>query len=127
VILSDELSEAAGKAADQARAPVIRFRLDGTSRAYDPARQAIRPDLADIAEAASHFAPHYAAPLIMRTTRAIDLHERNSSESDALRLLDAGARFAMLDATGGWAWGYALDTHSVGYVVAADLLPDDAA
>ena len=42
-----------------------RFGLAGTSHAYDPRVVAIRPDLADIAVAGVHFAPHYAAPMMM--------------------------------------------------------------
>ena len=41
-----------------------RFGLTGTSQAYDPRVTAIRPDLADIAVAGQHFAPHYAAPMM---------------------------------------------------------------
>ena len=42
-----------------------RFGLSGTSQAFDPRIVAIRPDLADIAVAGTHFAPHYAAPMMM--------------------------------------------------------------
>src|SRR3546814_3002606 len=41
-----------------------RFGLTGSSQVFDPRVVAIRPDLADIAVAGTHFAPHYAAPMM---------------------------------------------------------------
>lgn len=99
-----------------------RFGLAGTSQAYDPRVIAIRPDLADIAVAGHHFAPHYAAPMmmsgvlpaaVMRATPSLDA-EQNSE-------LLFGEGFALLDLTGGWAWGYCLADHYVGYLAAEAL------
>jgi hypothetical protein len=100
---------------------VIRFRLDGPSRAFDPLTQAIRPDLADIAEAHAHFAPHYAEAAQAVTLNETALFASNDEASDVLATLPAGASFALLDVTGDWAWGYAIDGHRVGYVRDADL------
>lgn len=94
----------------------VRFTLDGPSRPYDPARQAIRPDLADIAEADHHFAPHYAEPVMCVANVATGLHERPSDDAPTRAELAPGAGFALLDLSGGWAWGYAVDGHLVGYV-----------
>lgn len=99
-----------------------RFGLAGTSFDYDPRVVAIRPDLADIAVAGQHFAPHYAAPMMrscvlgaspLRAAPALDAEQRSE--------LLFGEGFALLDLTGGWAWGYCLSDHYVGYL-AADAL-----
>lgn len=100
---------------------IIRFRLSGRSRAYDPLTQAIRPDLADVAEAATHFAPHYAEPATTVTLRETPLLASNAADAEVLAILPAGTAFALLDVTGDWAWGYAVDGHRVGYVADADL------
>jgi hypothetical protein len=108
-----------------ARAPAdqpVRFSLAGPSRPYDPARQAIRPDLADVAEAEHHFAPHYAEAVIWQAVCDAPLREQVGS--DLVRdVLKAGDAFALLDLTGGWAWGYRLSDHLVGYVEASALAP----
>jgi cell wall-associated NlpC family hydrolase len=99
-----------------------RFGLTGTSQTFDPRIIAIRPDLADIAVAGQHFAPHYAAPMMrsgvlpaatMRATPSLDAEQTSE--------LLFGEGFALLDLTGGWAWGYSLSDHYVGYL-AADAL-----
>ncbi len=100
---------------------VIRFRLAGRSRAFDPARQAIRPDLADVAEAETHFAPHYAEPVTVVATTATGIFASRDGGEETLGQLEAGAQFALLDVTGEWAWGYRIADHLVGYVRDADL------
>lgn len=93
-----------------------RFTLTGPSRAYDPVHQAIRADLADVAEADHHFAPHYAAPVMSKASVAVELREQPSNDAAVRSTLGEGGAFALLDLTGGWAWGYAVDGHVVGYV-----------
>ncbi len=98
------------------------FHLSGQSQSLDPRTHAVRPDLADIALADRHFAPHYAsavlrycavsfAPLML----APDLVAEQGSE------LQRGEAFHLLDISAGWAWGYCGHDHYVGYV-RADLL-----
>jgi hypothetical protein len=111
------LSSSAAKSESE----IIRFRLAGPSHAYDPLTQAIRPDLADIAEAHAHFAPHYAEPAMTVTLTETRLFASNDEAAEVLATLSAGAAFALLDVTGDWAWGYALEGHRVGYVRDADL------
>ncbi|QJQ32352.1 SH3 domain-containing protein [Sphingomonas lacunae] len=101
----------------------VRFHLSGHSRPYDPTRQAIRPDLADLAEAEHHFAPHYAKPADWLASADTILRASADSDAEERQRLKAGDRFALLDITGGWAWGYAVDGHVVGYVEAAELSP----
>ena len=101
----------------------VRFSLSGVSRSYDPARQAIRPDLADVAEAAHHFAPHYAEAADWQVTAATVLRESPSLDAAERASLAVGDSFALLDLTGGWAWGYAVDGHVVGYVEANTVGP----
>ena len=109
----------------EGKSAIIRFRLDGHSHAYDPLTQAIRPDLADIAEAETHFAPHYAEAAATVTLRATALLASNDVGAEVRAMLPAGAAFALLDVTGDWAWGYAVDGHRVGYVADADLSSPD--
>ena len=99
-----------------------RFGLRGTSQPYDPRIVAIRPDLADIAVAGQHFAPHYAAPM-MRSGAVPSAAIRSAPSLDAEQTSELllGEGFALLDLTGGWAWGYSLADHYVGYL-AADAL-----
>ena len=99
-----------------------RFGLTGTSQAYDPRIVAIRPDLADIAVAGQHFAPHYAAPM-MRSggLAAASLRAEPSLGAEQTSELLFGEGFALLDLTGGWAWGYCLADHYVGYLAAEAL------
>jgi hypothetical protein len=49
----------------------------------------------------------------------------STSDEAPKAMLEAGSRFAVLDVTGGWAWGYETAGHAVGYVRAADLDQDD--
>jgi hypothetical protein len=100
---------------------IIRFRLSSPSRPYDPLVQAIRPDLADIAEAHAHFAPHYAEPAMTVTLTETCLFAANDEAAEVRATLPAGTGFALLDVTGDWAWGYVVDGHRVGYVRDADL------
>lgn len=99
-----------------------RFGLAGTSHAYDPRVVAIRPDLADIAVAGVHFAPHYAAPMMMSgVLPAAVMRASPSLDAEQTSELLFGEGFALLDLTGGWAWGYSLADHYVGYLAAEAL------
>ena len=61
-------------------------------------------------------ASHYAEPLDRALATATELRSGPSADAAAIRLLEPGEAFAMLDDTLGWAWGYAGDDHRVGYV-----------
>lgn len=99
-----------------------RFGLTGTSHVYDPRIVAIRPDLADIAVAGQHFAPHYAAPMMRSgVLPAATLRAEPSLDAEQTSELLFGEGFALLDLTGGWAWGYCLADHYVGYLAAEAL------
>lgn len=76
-----------------------------------------------MAEAEHHFAPHYAEAVIWQAVRSAPLREQAGGEA-VRTTLEAGERFALLDLTGGWAWGYRLSDHLVGYVEASALTPD---
>jgi hypothetical protein len=96
--------------------PPVRFTLSGPSRPYDPVHQAIRRDLADIAEAKHHFAPHYAEPVMCTASAEVELRAEPTLDAPARATMPQGCGFALLDLTGGWAWGYMVDGHVVGYV-----------
>ena len=94
-----------------------RFRLEGRSQNFDPRTDAIRPDLADVALASRHFAPHYAKAVNRSCVVArTPVRAKPDSGSEMVSELLFGEGFALLDITGGWAWGYCLHDHYVGYV-----------
>ena len=98
-----------------------RFGLSGISQAFDPRTVAIRPDLADIAVAGQYFAPHYAAPMMRSVRVATPLRSTSGGDGETLAQLLPGEGFALLDVTGGLAWGYRLSDHLVGYCPEAAL------
>ena len=61
-------------------------------------------------------ASHYAEPLSRVIATAAVLRGEPSDNSAAVRDLDVGEPFDMLDDSLGWAWGYAGDDRRVGYV-----------
>jgi hypothetical protein len=100
-----------------------RIRLDGPSVRLDPRLHAWRNDIADIALAGRLFAPHYAAP-VARACGLIATAVRAEPDegAEAVSELLPGEGFAMLDLMSGWAWGYCLADHRVGYVEAIELV-----
>jgi DNA-binding MarR family transcriptional regulator len=81
-----------------------------------------RSDIADIALAGRLFAPHYAAPLIRACGMiATPVLNEPADGAEAVSELLPGEGFAVLDVTAGWAWGYCLADHRVGYVEAIEL------
>lgn len=99
-----------------------RFRLEGKSHSFDPRIEAIRPDLADVELASRHFAPHYAAAVLRNCTVArTPVRAKPDDAAEMISELLYGEGFALLDITGGWAWGYSLHDHYVGYVHADTL------
>ncbi|HUE78895.1 MAG TPA: hypothetical protein VMN38_04620 [Sphingomicrobium sp.] len=92
------------------------FALTGPSDPPDPATHAYRPDLADAALAHQVIASHYAEPLERAVARPAILRSGPSDQADALLELEPGDRFAMLDNSLGWAWGYGGASRRVGYV-----------
>ena len=61
-------------------------------------------------------ASHYAEPLTRQVVNSAVLRGGPSDESEALRDLDSGEPFDLLDNSLGWAWGYAGAERLVGYV-----------
>jgi len=99
-----------------------RVALDGVSRRYDARVNAIRPDLADVALAELYFAPHYAAAVPRGVVApSAPLRGAPDTATTAISELLHGENFHMLDARGGWAWGYCGHDHYVGYVEIAAL------
>lgn len=94
-----------------------RFGLTGRSKSFDPRTAAIRPDLADVAVAGEYFAPHYAAPMMCSgVVPHAAIRARPSLDAPQVNELLFGEAFALLDVTGGWAWGYSHADHYVGYL-----------
>lgn len=99
-----------------------RISLDGPSVRLDPRLNAWRSDIADIALAGRLFAPHYAAPLLRACGLiATSVLQEPDDGAEAVSELLPGEGFAVLDLTAGWAWGYCLADHRVGYVEAIEL------
>ena len=92
------------------------FALTGPSNPPDPAYNAYRPDLADAELAHQVIASHYAERLERVVARPAILRGRPSDDAEALLELKLGDRFAMLDNSLGWAWGYAGNDRRVGYL-----------
>lgn len=86
----------------------------------DPREAAWRDDLADIALSGSVAVPAYASPILkcVGVERAA-LHA--SPNGIAVSELLFGEEFAVLEISGGWAWGYGCHDHYVGYVRAEAL------
>lgn len=99
-----------------------RFSLSGPSLPLDPRIHAFRHDLADIALAGRVIAPHYARPVV-RSCGAHAAFVRGAANSDAeiVTELLPGEEYAVLEYAGGWAWGYCVADHIVGYVEAIAL------
>jgi hypothetical protein len=88
----------------------------------DPRVNAFRNDIADIALAGRLFAPHYAKPLIRSGGMiATPLRSEPGDTEAQISELLPGEHFAVLDINAGWAWGYAVADHRVGYVEAIEL------
>ena len=79
--------------------------------------------MADVALAGRLFAPHYARPLIFVCAVAV-LPVLDRPDGDQVSELLLGEDFAALDIGGGWAWGYCVHDHYVGYVKAEALAVD---
>ena len=73
--------------------------------------------MSDIALAGQIIAPHYARALIRSCgSRTAFVWPNPRTEGDAVSELLPGEDFAVLEYAGGWAWGYCLADHIVGYV-----------
>jgi cell wall-associated NlpC family hydrolase len=102
--------------------PRPQFHLSGPSVALDPRTHAVRADLADIALANVHFAPHYAQGVQRWCAAAhAPLMKAPAADAEQGSELLAGDAFWVLDITAGWAWGYCAHDHYVGYVAAKHL------
>jgi len=98
------------------------FRLTGPALPLDPRIHAYRRDLADIDLAGQIIAPHYARRLVRGCgSRAAFVWPKPDTEGDAISQLLPGEEFAVLEYAGGWAWGYCVADHVVGYVEAIAL------
>ena len=97
------------------------FRLSGHSMTFDLRRHALRGDLADVALAGLTFAPHYAEA-VLRACALPFLAMYNKPDGDQVSELLTGEAFGLLDVSGGWAWGYSIHDHYVGYVKADALI-----
>ncbi|WP_414900132.1 NlpC/P60 family protein [Sphingomonas flavalba] len=82
----------------------------------------MRGDVADLALAGTLFAPRYARALIRRCLRpAVAVRDAAGDSAQAVSELLAGEAFAVIDISGGWAWGYCVHDHYVGHVPLAAL------
>ena len=87
---------------------------------FDLRRHALRGDLADVALAGKTFAPHYAEAVTRACIpRFAAMYDKPGGEQSSELLQGDG--FGLLDISGGWAWGYSLHDHYVGYVKADTL------
>ncbi len=92
------------------------FALSGPSSPPDPRFHAYRQDLADIALAGQVIASHYAEPAQRTVKSASALLAGPAADCEVVGAVEPGDRFEMLDDSLGWAWGYAGDDRTVGYL-----------
>ena len=97
------------------------FALTGRSYPVDPRTDAVRPDIADVRLADRVFAPHYVAAMPRTLAADAPLRAARRGDAEVLATLARGARFDLLDVTGGQAWGIAVESGLVGYLDAAAL------
>ena len=97
------------------------FALTGPSDPPDPAFNAYRKDLADLALAGRVIASHYAEAVERRLCAETTLRSAPAGDADAVTELSVGERFLMLDEALGWAWGYAGEDRRVGYIESNSL------
>lgn len=111
--------KSAASAASPAKPPTSdrpNFALTGPSRAIDHDYNAARRDLADVRLAGLWFAPHYATPDSWLCSNSTMLRAAPRQDSDSLGELAAQERFALLEISGDWAWGFRERDNRVGYV-----------
>lgn len=100
-----------------------RFRLTGRSLPLDPRFHAWRRDLADVALAGQIIASHYARPLVRGCgSRPTFVMPAPNEDGAPVSELLPGEEFAVLEYSGGWAWGFCRPDHLVGYVEAIELI-----
>jgi cell wall-associated NlpC family hydrolase len=109
---------AATAAHDVSKAPARpSFALQSTTVDLDPRIHAYRDDIADIALADRIALPHYVAPVARRIgLPVVNLYADPSETSELGSQLLYGEGFALLDTIEGWAWGYGLHDHFVGFL-----------
>lgn len=107
---------------DSSSSTAERFTLSGPSAPLDERVHAYRRDIADIALAGQIIAPHYARPVMrIASARASSVRAAAAPDSEQVTGLAPGEEFAVLDISGGWAWGYRRADHRVGYVPLDEL------
>ena len=96
--------------------------LSGVSNLPDPATNAYRKDLADVALAGRVIASHYAEPLLRYLVTAASFFAEPVKNAEPIAELSKGDELRILDLSLGWAWGYGPDGR-VGYVRADAVAP----
>lgn len=93
------------------------YTLHPLTAALDPRIHAYRNDIADIVLANRIALPHYVAPAMRQIGQPIaNLYTEPSETSELGSQLLFGEGFALLGTDDGWAWGYGLHDHFVGFV-----------
>lgn len=91
--------------------------MTGPSLGLDPRTHAYRDDVADMALAGKILAHYYAIPKIKSIVVPVaDLYKEQAKDAELGSQLFHGERFAVVDMTDGWSWGYGLHDHYVGYL-----------
>ena len=99
------------------------FALSGPSNPPDPAFNAYRKDLADVALVGRVIASHYAEPIERIVASKAPLRIAPREDAESIAKLVSGDHFLLLDDSLGWSWGYAGKDRRVGYL-RSDALSD---
>ena len=104
--------------------PAGQYSLAGPAERLDAPHWPVRGDLAHVRLAGRVFVPHYAVPMPRIVVAAgADLRVAGAPDAELREALPGGARFNVLDISGGWAWGQVGEDGFVGYLPLEALEP----
>jgi hypothetical protein len=87
----------------------------------DPAKHAVRDDLADVELADRVFAPHYAQAMRYKVLAEAAIYTKPKAEGEPVDVLAVGAILDLFDLSAGWGW--VRTGKGIGYVAANCIAP----
>ena len=96
------------------------YALSGPCGRVDPLTMPVRGDLAHIRMAGKVFVPHYIVPMPRRVVAGGGAL-RQAAKGEVIATLAGGTAFAVLDISGGFAWGECGEGGAIGYISLDEL------